>query len=681
MSKSKKSKIPKIDPRLLVRPRLDALFDRHTSGARDLAELQAGVEALMAEVSHRPVMDALVKRMEGTPEAERETLMLLVERLRRPEVIEYLWQQVKKPGALSVEAKTTALVILKGMGEDVDISDPGRYFSARDFRPSDIHSVEEMAQMGLRGLARHLRGARDPVEVERLMLDINRMPEKASEGENVLLEMVASAEAEDNDLGADFLLAMARATPYPKVQEAAEAALARLASKGIRPVTPAILSMGQEKFFAAYMTDPDHPWQQSVNVAWERAPGVVQGLVFLLDFGAPWHGAIKDVWATTAMTPEAYHNYFAVKAAKKMGERVYRVGLARAQAAIAAALEANRRNRIVLPKEYNEVRHLVERWVVHPPAAALRADTTADELGDHPFTADHSRKPMVLDLRGDRLEDVMRALPPDFFETLPAEEEEFSNFKSLLKDVREAHQFMGSSPWWQAEWVQDYLSSLHPTPHKLKRPAPELKAIAEQWLYLQDFLWYLDGEGFDVRVVADLRGFHFSDYLAEDALESDADRGRARLETIRACFDYLAQAGRIPSDTPCLPELAQMLAQPDEITLTVRPAPLGGEIAVLLREFGWDREAHDEPLTYNEWWAALVLERKFKGRWDKFCNSAHKMPDAQAKLALLDRLEGRLSNDPDYLDYLDDERPPELEDYKRAERWFEKEMVNEARAW
>jgi hypothetical protein len=674
---TKKNKTSRIDPRLLVRPRLDALFDRHASGALNLDGLQGGAEALMAEVGHRRVMDALVKRMEGTPEAERETLMLLVERLRRPEVIEYLWQQVRKPGALSVEAKTTTLVILKGMGEDVDISDPGRYFSARDFRPSDIRSVEEMARMGLRGLARHLRGARDPVEIERLMLDINRMPEKASEGENVLLEMVASAEAEDNDLGADFLYAMARATPYPKVQEAAEAALARLEAKGIRPVTPAILSMGQEKFFAAYMTDPEHPWQQSVNVAWERALGVVQGLVFLLDFGAPWRGAVKDVWATTAMTPEAYHNYFAVRAAKKMGERVYHVGLARAQATIAAALEANRKNQVALPKEYDEVRHLIERWVVHPPSAALQADTTVDELSDRPLAPDLSRKPLVLDLRGDRLEDIMRALPPDFFETLPAEEEAFSNFKSLIKDVKDTHQFMGMSPWWQVEWVQDYLSSLHPTPYKLKRPDPEFTAIAERWRYLQDFLWYLDGEGFDVHVVADLRGFHFSEYLAEDALESDADRGRARLEIIRAFFDYLAQAGKIPSDVPCLSELARMLAQPDEITLTARPAPLGGEIAVWLREFGDD--GRDEPLTYNEWWTALVLERKFKGRWDKFRNSARKVPDAEAKLALLDGLEGRLSDDPDYLDYLNDERPPETEDHKRAERWFEKERVNQAR--
>jgi len=437
--------------------------------------------------------------------------------------------------------------------------------------------------------------------------------------------------------------------------------------------------MGQEKFSAAYMTDPDHPWQQSVNVAWERAPGVVQGLVFLLDFGVPWRGAIKDVWATTAMTPEAYHNYFAVKAAKKMDERVYRVGLARAQATIAAALEANRKNQVVLPKEYNEVRHLIERWVVHPPSVALQTDNTVDELSDRPLAPDLSRKPQILDLRGDQLEDVMRALPPDFFETLPAEEEEFSSFKSLIKDVRDTHQFMGSLPWWQVEWVQDFLSSLHPTPHKLKRPDPELKAIAERWLYLQDFLWYLDGEGFDVHAVADLRGFHFAEYLAEDALESDADWGRARLETISAFFDYLVQANQIPADTPCLSGLAQMLAQSDTITLDVRPAPLGGEIAVWMREFGEDER--DEPLTYNEWWTALVLEKKFKGHWDKFRASARKVPDAEAKLALLDRLEGRLSNDPDYLDYLNDERPPETEDYKHAERWFEKEMVSEAQAW
>lgn len=679
MSKSKKNKAPKIDPRLMVRPRVDALFDRQASGALTLDGLQTETTALMAEVGHRPVMDALVKRMEGTPEDERETLMLLVERLRRPEVIDYLWQQVKKPGALSVEAKTTALVILKGMGEDVDISDPGRYFSARDFKPGGLHSIEEMARMGLRGLARHLRGARDPVEVERLMLDINRMPENAIDGEDILLELVSSAEAENNDLGADFLLAMARATPYPEVREAAEAALARLEANGIRPVTPVILNMGQDKFFAAHMTDPDHPWQQSVNVAWERAPGVVQGLVFLLDFGVPWRGAIKDMFATQAMTPEAYHNHFVTKSEKKMGERVYHVSLARAQTTIAAALEANRQNKIALPKEYNEFRHLVERWVLHPPAVVLQGDTTVDELGDRPLTVDYSGKPLVVDLRGDRLEDIIRALPPGVLENLPSEAEEFANFKGLLKDVANAHEMMGWTPWWQREWVQDYLASLHPTPNKLKQADPELQAISERWLDLEDFLWYLDEEGFDIHTLADLRGFHFSEYLAQGALEGDSDGGRARLENLRAFFDYLARANTIPADTPCLAELAHMLAQPEVITIDVRPEPLGGEIAVWIREFG--ESERDEQLTYNEWWTALVLEKKFKGRKDKFRNAAHKHPAADAKLALLDRLNDRLADDSDYLEYLNDERPPAPEDYKRAERWFEKETVNEARAW
>jgi hypothetical protein len=316
---------------------------------------------------------------------------------------------------------------------------------------------------------------------------------------------------------------------------------------------------------------------------------------------------------------------------------------------------------------------------LHPPAAIVQADTTEDELGDRPLTADYSGKPMVLDLRGGRREDIMRALPPGVLENLPGEAEEFANFKGLLKDVANAHEMMGWTPWWQREWVQDYLASLHPTPNKLKRADPELQTISERWLDLEDFLWYLNGEGFDVHTLADLRGFHFSEYLAEGPLEADADEGRARLENIRAFFDYLAWANTIPADTPCLAELAQMLAQPEAITIDVRPIPLGGEIAVWLREFGDDE--HDEPLAYNEWWTALVLEKKFKGREDKFRNATRKHPNAEAKLALLDRLNDRLADDPDYLDYLNDDRPPEPDDYKRAERWFEKGAVNEGRAW
>jgi len=397
--KAKKRKTPRIDRRVLASPRLNALFDRHARGELDDDGLQAGLQALMAEVGHGPLLDALVKRMEGTPEAERDTLMTILPRLRSPEVIDSLWQLVKKPRALTIEAKLTTLVILKGMGEEVDIKDPGLYFSPRDIRPGDIKSAQDMFGLGLRGLARSLRESRDPAEVEAFMHRINQMPEQAIGGEDMLLEMVQSAEVRATDLEADFLRALAHTTPFPKVQQAAERALARLAAAGIKPVTRAILDLGQDWFYAAYMTDPDHPWQQSVTVAWERARGVIQALVFLIDFGYPWRGAIKDMFPTYGLTPSQFQRELVEQAERQMGMRVYRVSLARAQATIAAAVEANRTYKIPLPKEYNEARHLVERWVLHPPASAIASDSTDDELGDRPLVSDRSGRPILVDMR------------------------------------------------------------------------------------------------------------------------------------------------------------------------------------------------------------------------------------------------------------------------------------------
>lgn len=397
--KAKKRRTPRIDRRVLASSRLNALFDRHARGELDDDGLQAGLQALMAEAGHRPLLDALVKRMEGTPEAERDTLMTILPRLRSPEVIDYLWQLVKKPRALSVEAKLTTLVILKGMGEDVDIKDPGLYFSPHDIRPRDLKSAQDMFRLGMRGLARSLRESRDPAEVEAFMHRINQMPEQAIGGEDILLDMVQNAEAGATDLEADFLCALAHTTPFPRVQQAAEDALARLAAAGIKPVTRAILDLGQDRFYAAYMTDPDHPWQQSVTVAWERAGGVIQALVFLIDFGFPWRGAIKDMFPTYGLTPSQFQRDLVEQAEQQMGMRVYRVSLARAQATIAAAVEANQTYKISLPKELNEVRHLVERWVLHPPASAIAADSTDDELGDRPLVPDRSDRPILVDMR------------------------------------------------------------------------------------------------------------------------------------------------------------------------------------------------------------------------------------------------------------------------------------------
>lgn len=107
------------------------------------------------------------------------------------------------------------------------------------------------------------------------------------------------------------------------------------------------------------------------------------------------------MFVTHGMSPREFDYQFKERAEKNMGERVYRISLARAQAMVAAAVEANERNKIALPKEYAEARHLVERWVLHPPVAALAADTTRDELAHLPLTIDHQAQPLLV-----RMEDL-----------------------------------------------------------------------------------------------------------------------------------------------------------------------------------------------------------------------------------------------------------------------------------
>ncbi len=151
-----------------------------------------------------------------------------------------------------------------------------------------------------------------------------------------------------------------------------------------------------------------------------------------------------------------------------------------------------------------------------------------------------------------------------------------------------------------------------------------------------------------------------------------------RIQMLRLTRSVSA-GGLIPSDLAFLSDLPQIFAQPDQLTLLARPEPQGGETAFWIGAF--DEDEHDEPFTYNEWWMALVLDSKFKGDRTKCRRAVQRKPDAAAKLALLDQLERRLAQDADYLGKLDYERPPGPEDYARAEHWFERESVNDTRAW
>jgi len=75
----------------MARPHLDALFEQQAERKIDLDELEAGVPSLMSEVGQPVVLDALVKRLEGTPEDEREMLMSLLPHLKSREMVDHLW--------------------------------------------------------------------------------------------------------------------------------------------------------------------------------------------------------------------------------------------------------------------------------------------------------------------------------------------------------------------------------------------------------------------------------------------------------------------------------------------------------------------------------------------------------------------------------------------------------------
>jgi hypothetical protein len=381
------------------------------------------------------------------------------------------------------------------------------------------------------------------------------------------------------------------------------------------------------------------------------------------------------------MTPHEFQRALVDKPAREM--KLYRVRLARAQATVAAAVEANRMYGIPLSKELTEVRHLLERWVLHPPAAALAADTPQDELGDLPLIPDRSGKPLLIDMRDlERSETAKHWFAQQAAEAEEeaqlSDEDEFFSFEEVMTDAQRVYAEQ-SPTWWAVEWVRDYLASLSPTPDDLDGFDEDLRTISDEWWTLKDWFGYLD-ERSEIHSVADLRGFHLSEYLQEEA-DWDDDHGRSRAQTVGDWFAYLEPHHLIPSDLPFLSDLSQILARQDTLTRMARPEPHGGEIALWYRNAPRGADAHNEPFTYNEWWMALVLERNFKRKWDKCRRELARKPDAATKLGILEQLERRLAQEPEYLDGLTNERPPLPEDYARAERWFDRESVQVTRAW
>lgn len=166
------------------------------------------------------------------------------------------------------------------------------------------------------------------------------------------------------------------------MRQAARNALLKLSGRGIFPQSPIVKSFSEERFYAAYCTDPSHPWQQQVTMAWEWPGDTTQAMVFLLDFGLPWRGSIKDMFVTRYLPKRKRHREMIDK-----GLDQRRAPFARARQFILDALEANRRYRMRLPPEYDQFRQLIERRIVYPsPEALAQAETldakTVDEWGE-----------------------------------------------------------------------------------------------------------------------------------------------------------------------------------------------------------------------------------------------------------------------------------------------------------
>jgi hypothetical protein len=154
-----------------------------------------------------------------------------------------------------------------------------------------------------------------------------------------------------------------------------------------------------------------------VTMTWEWSGDTTQAMVFLLDFGFPWRGSIKDMFVTRYLSKRELHRDLIDKAIEQR-----RVPFTRARQFILDALEANRRYHVRLPPEYDQFRQLIERRIVNPsPEALAQAEAldaeTVDEWGEPEEPIVHGVKfvdgrPLVIFDEADL--DALEGGPEDF---------------------------------------------------------------------------------------------------------------------------------------------------------------------------------------------------------------------------------------------------------------------------
>jgi hypothetical protein len=170
---------------------------------------------------------------------------------------------------------------------------------------------------------------------------------------------------------------------------------------------------------------------------------------------------------------------------------------------------------------------------------------------------------------------VMGDPDDEFWDDL--EEDEVEDFDDLLMDIGDYYEGMkenldkGQEYILPYDWAAGYLIARH-------EEGFELQELDDYWLELSEFLYYLD-EGFDTpQTLADIQGYHLSEFVTDfwnENIEDDTpiEEKDEAVETVRDLYEYLAQQKHIPEEAAKrVAEAADLLfSQPDELTLILRP--------------------------------------------------------------------------------------------------------------
>ncbi len=203
------------------------------------------------------------------------------------------------------------------------------------------------------------------------------------------------------------------------------------------------------------------------------------------------------------------------------------------------------------------------------------------------------------------------------------------------------------------------------------------------WETIRFLVWYLDHLGPEITGLETLRAYHFSELITDFTDRKVLGRigvaeRLAMATTVRDFFAYLTAAGGISQTQGAL--LAQayqtMSATPGHITRIERPEPLGGETFSATVNRG-----QEIIYTYNDYWLTLVCLRDFGGHWDAMKEAVHALPDASAKLRLMERLVSLEQQRVEGLRNLLGLRQPAPAELQRARRFFRTGHVNQERAW